>query len=65
MKDPDIIMQCNDVSGTSINRSINRLFPRLRRQRRARILMVYPYTAVLCATHPCTHEKILINRGTL
>ncbi len=43
--------------------SINCPFPRLQRQFRARILMYYMYTAVLRAVLPCTHAKILINRG--
>ncbi len=45
--------------------SKNALFPRLRRQLRARILMYHLYTAVLRAVLPCTHEKITIFRGTL
>jgi len=61
--------------------SINSLFPRLRCQLRAQILMYALYTAFLRAMLPCTyvqdvlyagfagvkagHAKILINRGTL
>ncbi len=43
--------------------SNNALFPRLRRQRRARILRYHLYTAVLRAVLPCTHEKITLFRG--
>ena len=45
--------------------SKNALFPRLRCQLRARILMYYMYTAVLRSVLPCTHEKITIFRGVL
>ncbi len=45
--------------------SENALFPRLRRQRRARILMYDLYTAVARAVLPCTHEKMTIFRGAL
>ncbi len=38
----------------------NALFPRLRRQRRARILRYHLYTAVARAVLPCTHEKMTI-----
>ncbi|NKC15145.1 MAG: DUF2889 domain-containing protein [Gammaproteobacteria bacterium] len=38
----------------------NALFPRLRRQRRARILRYHLYTAVVRAVLPCTHEKMTI-----
>ncbi len=38
----------------------NALFPRLQRQRRARILRYDLYTAVVRAVLPCTHEKIII-----
>ncbi|NKC15152.1 MAG: outer membrane lipoprotein-sorting protein [Gammaproteobacteria bacterium] len=37
--------------------------PRLRRQRRARILRYHLYTAVVRAVLPCTHEKITIFSG--
>jgi len=43
--------------------SKNALFPRLRRQLRARFLMYPMYTAVLRAVLPCTHKKITIFRG--
>ncbi len=45
--------------------STNALFPRLRRQRRARILRYDLYTAVLRAVLPCTHETMTIFRGAL
>ncbi len=41
----------------------NALFPQLRRQRRARIIRYDPYTAVVRAVLPCTHEKMTIFRG--
>ncbi len=41
------------------------LFPRLRRQRRARILRYDLCTAVARAVLPCTHETITIFRGAL
>jgi len=37
----------------------------LQRRLRARILVYYLYTPVLCAVPPCTHEKITIFRGAL
>ena len=45
--------------------SKNALFPRLRRQRRAPILMYDLYTAVARTVLPCTHEKITICRDAL
>ncbi len=45
--------------------SKNALFPRLRRQRRARILRYHLYTAVVRAVLPCTHETMTIVRGAL
>ncbi len=45
--------------------SNNALFPRLRRQRRARILRYHLYTAVVRAVLPCTHETMTIFRGAL
>jgi len=48
------------LKGTSINVP----FPRLRRQRRARILMYRICTAVLRAVLPCTHKKLTVFRGS-
>ena len=45
--------------------SQNALFPRLRRQLRAQILMYALYIVVLRAVLSSTHEKITIFRGTL
>jgi len=45
--------------------SKNALFPRLRRQFRAQILMYELYTPVFRAVLPSTHEKITIFRSTL
>ncbi len=45
--------------------SNNALFPRLRRQRRAPILMYHLYTAVVRAVLPRTHETMTIVRGAL
>jgi len=44
--------------------SINSLFPQLRRQRRAHILMYVLYTAVLCAALSSTYKKIQITKST-
>ena len=77
-----LLMQLSGFSNLLIkDTSINCLFPRLRRQLRAQILMYAIYTpvfgfgflrrstscihAVVRALLPCTHEKIRINRGTL
>ncbi len=49
------------VMGTSKNA----LFPRLRRQLRAPILMYHLYTAVLRAVLPCIHETMTIFSGPL
>ncbi len=43
--------------------SKNALFPRLRRQLRARILRYHLYTAVARAVLPCTHETMTIFSG--
>ncbi len=43
--------------------SKNALFPRLRRQLRARILRYHLYTVVVRAVLPRTHEKMTIVRG--
>jgi len=51
----------DDLKGASKNN----LFPRLRYQLRARILMYSTYTAVLRAALPCTDEKLRISRGAL